>query len=726
MAQDSESRLKKIMDKLYYTPRPRLSTLSLHRGNDVIANDRALARALALRRPVEKTAPCRPWDRKDLFSRLTTFKAMTWFGKPKVISPLNCARRGWINAEMDIIVCEACGARLLFSTPPSWTLQQVEKAAAVFSLKLDNGHKLLCPWIDNACDESLASFPPSPPQVLVEGFKERSHAILRLTTLPVISSLTLDSMNNPQFDRFLSAPFHPSIILGNGIRLIDDCRSKDLHDTTEDGDCHGYYQALKIISLCGWEPRLLPYTIEFEDKSGQSAKTTTSLVSSEEIPCEATQNITHCLSNSHNDVGERKDSYTPLGEFQYDQSSTVLDCKFCGACVGLWFFKTIPRPLEFFKVVIDSSPQSELATGTADLAHDVEVPRVENCGRGDHNSIMEKPFGLHLTIAGGPPPTKQHFRPKISLPAVSRHIRAELSYNSYLRYHQDPSGKEAIACQEKGFNGHHDAGSQAVGSLKRKRSDIENSNSQLHLEGNHDDMGNGLAREVGLHLEGNHDDMGNGLEREVGSELNSIETPYNTPCTDVIVRDAVASQIVSVSKPIDTSESNDLVSRLDESNCGDTPENDNCDPSVPAFSSIIKINSSTCSKAGDKGLCFQTTDGTSVGKQDSIGSAKKVSVSITREEDVDHLLGNLKQPQAIDFDPIKQHRPFCPWISDEGKNLPGWKATLSALDDLEKDSSQQPEQTEAASDLLDEADDPIASVRKLFASPPFKRLKGSR
>lgn len=34
---------------------------------------------------------CRPWDRKDLMRRLATFKAMTWFGKPKVrvfLSPL--------------------------------------------------------------------------------------------------------------------------------------------------------------------------------------------------------------------------------------------------------------------------------------------------------------------------------------------------------------------------------------------------------------------------------------------------------------------------------------------------------------------------------------------------------------------------------------------------------------------------------------------------------------
>lgn len=28
--------------------------------------------------------PCRPWDRDDLFTRIATFKAMTWFAKPKV------------------------------------------------------------------------------------------------------------------------------------------------------------------------------------------------------------------------------------------------------------------------------------------------------------------------------------------------------------------------------------------------------------------------------------------------------------------------------------------------------------------------------------------------------------------------------------------------------------------------------------------------------------------
>lgn len=42
----------------------------------------------------------------------------------QVISPVNCARRGWINIEPDVITCEACEARLLFSTPSSWAPQQ--------------------------------------------------------------------------------------------------------------------------------------------------------------------------------------------------------------------------------------------------------------------------------------------------------------------------------------------------------------------------------------------------------------------------------------------------------------------------------------------------------------------------------------------------------------------------------------------------------------------------
>lgn len=79
----------------------------------------------------------------------------------------------------------------------------VEKAALVFSLKLDNGHRLLCPWIDNACSETVARFPPITPPLLVDNFRERCSALLQLSALPRISSSAMEHIQSPLLDNFL-------------------------------------------------------------------------------------------------------------------------------------------------------------------------------------------------------------------------------------------------------------------------------------------------------------------------------------------------------------------------------------------------------------------------------------------------------------------------------------------------------------------------------------------
>ena len=53
----------------------------------------------------------RVWDRGDLFYRLASFKVATWFCKPEAISPVECARRGWINTAPDLLTCEVRGER---------------------------------------------------------------------------------------------------------------------------------------------------------------------------------------------------------------------------------------------------------------------------------------------------------------------------------------------------------------------------------------------------------------------------------------------------------------------------------------------------------------------------------------------------------------------------------------------------------------------------------------
>uniref|UniRef100_A0A6N2L6N1 C3HC-type domain-containing protein n=1 Tax=Salix viminalis TaxID=40686 RepID=A0A6N2L6N1_SALVM len=238
MEEDPEKRFHSIMDKLLNAPSKSLTNPSSPVSCGVIqipSPSRGKKRdnpesALALVEPTDKTrvraepvssadAPlCRPWDRGDLMRRLATYKSMTWFAKPKVVSAVNCARRGWINLDIDIIA--------------------FEKAALVFSLKLDNGHKLLCPWIDNTCDERLAEFPPTPPQVLVEKFSEQF-----LGQSPTLEfGNTSGNLSQIQF-------------LGN------DCDA---------GFANLYYEAQKLISLCGWEPRVLPYVVDCKDKPTRS------------------------------------------------------------------------------------------------------------------------------------------------------------------------------------------------------------------------------------------------------------------------------------------------------------------------------------------------------------------------------------------------------------------------------------------------------------------------
>lgn len=113
----------------------------------------------------------------------------------------------------------------------------------VFSLKLDNGHKLLCPWIDNACDERLAEFPPTPPPVLVDKFGERSSALLQLLALPVVSSAAIASIRSPQLEEFLKQS--STLECGNGSANVYQIES--LGNECESDSASLYYQVRYLL-----------------------------------------------------------------------------------------------------------------------------------------------------------------------------------------------------------------------------------------------------------------------------------------------------------------------------------------------------------------------------------------------------------------------------------------------------------------------------------------------
>lgn len=179
----------------------------------------------------------------------------------------------------------------------------------------------------------------------------------------------------------------------------------------------GSMQAQKLISLFGWESRLLPYRVDFKDGQNHSVKDANVLVT---IGLKPIVNIySSCTSEGTN----------PSSELQFDPSSVVLDCKLCGASVGLWAFSTIPRPLEYLRFVGLSE-----VTGKNIAIHDEVGAQEGSPGNqiragsreGITNTGTTASTSSGFTIAGGPPPVMLNYGATISLPIVGQNLRARL------------------------------------------------------------------------------------------------------------------------------------------------------------------------------------------------------------------------------------------------------------------------------------------------------------
>ncbi|XP_020226540.1 uncharacterized protein LOC109808107 [Cajanus cajan] len=647
MAQDSEKKFHSIMDKFSHPRKPPSSSSGISGGRkrpyqsgamqlnwrgDVAEGHQSSAVA-----EVEKES-CRPWDRADFMRRLATFKSISWFAKPKMVSAVNCARRGWINVDIDTIACEACGARLLFSTPASWNQQQVEKAALVFSLKLNNGHKVHCPWIDNACNETLAHFPPTTPSILVDNFRERCFALLQLSAIPRISSSTIDYMKSQSslLEDFLGQ----SLMLeyGNGSAEIGNVSSQE--------ELKLYFQAQKLVSLCGWKLRPLPYVVDCKDVSNESLKNSSNL-------------IVHSANTDENLRTDENSKDSTGG--QMDPSSAVLDCTLCGATIGLWAFRTVSLPVESIRLVGYAEMNSEKAFLAHNLLNKNDLENrqgVNNTMSDVANSSKDTSSSLNMTIAGGPPPTKQNFKAIISMPIVGQNLRARLSYESEFR---DLVSVDRCGIQTDLQERTENTANASTGQLVPVSSEI----------------------------------------REISNYENGSQASIHD--SDFIVGTSNAGQSSSL------------------------------EDKMPAYTDADKLSGSTAGYPSSSQKDSTEGEALSVSHKTLDGDVGSLENSVVKDreenpissEDVHSSLGKFKNPtlsdKATEFDPIRQHRHFCPWIASIDDEEPGWKQTLSAL--YQKNHLRHSPNKSPSSVPTVKVDDPIVSIRALLMSPPTKRLK---
>ncbi|KAG4190601.1 hypothetical protein ERO13_A07G040700v2 [Gossypium hirsutum] len=744
MADDPEKRFHSIMDKLFHSSKSTTSFSSPPAPGT--GGQRQLLRAK--KRPVpsyttavEKQqhclaaseAPlCRPWDRGDLLRRLSTFKSMTWFAKPKVVNAVNCARRGWVNVDMDIIACESCGARLLFSTPSSWTRQQVEKAALVFSLKLDSGHKLLCPWIDNICDERLAEFPPSVPADLVDKFRARSDSLFQLIALPVISSLAIEFMRSPQLEQFLRQPLMLDCLKGNAefshLERIEDGSAVD--------SANLYYQAQKLLSLCGWEPRSLPYVVDCKDGQNQFVKDADILSSSEGVDYGLNLRLGFRPTDENENLTANKDFENSFG-LQYDPKSVVLDCRLCGASVGLWAFSTVQQPVELFRLF----GCEEVNPGVHDSGHESNVCEVPfNSGA----SSMEPSSNSKLTIAGGPPPTQQNFKARICVPVIGESLRARLLYHPEVRDQIYSNPKNTLV--ESNCNripGEIDCFNNSVNQLGVPLADLRTLNRKKDGQVNCNSKSSDRSPCSNYDVCSGDDTFRNVTPLE-GTDFTAKENSPYTGIDDSNIGGQIES---SQNVVLDSCQSNNFPEKVDnDRTCNLAVKNSDAmhvgESSVMTQGANVsprnegaKANDSSVMVTSEKYYPEQNAEPDKMNSREDKTCSNSEEGVIAEVQAVQNNkvlscpkgkdLKRLHMDKISEFDPIRQHRHFCPWIASLSGGAPGWQQTLSALL-YGKDFPNSSPVCSTSTVSMIKVDDPIASVRKLFMSPTAKRTKITR
>uniref|UniRef100_A0A3P8S1V7 Zinc finger, C3HC-type containing 1 n=1 Tax=Amphiprion percula TaxID=161767 RepID=A0A3P8S1V7_AMPPE len=184
-------------------------------------------------------APCEATNKEAFFSRVESYSCLKWAGKPRKLSPLMCARYGWINVGCDMLKCTSCQAFLCASLQPTLDFEKYETRIAEISRQLQTQHEKFCPWPDFPCPERLWLVPSSEPSTLLTAFLERFQSACLLTQqLPAMKPEQLKSMSLTED------------VITVILQLIEEEQKRK--GGTPRSDSLAVQVSACIVSLCGW------------------------------------------------------------------------------------------------------------------------------------------------------------------------------------------------------------------------------------------------------------------------------------------------------------------------------------------------------------------------------------------------------------------------------------------------------------------------------------------
>ncbi|KAI9471580.1 C3HC zinc finger-like-domain-containing protein [Coemansia mojavensis] len=179
---------------------------------------------------------CRPWSLDDLLERISTYKTYTWLVQSSKLSPVCCARNGWINVDCSTLKCPQCSAIIIAQLPDDLTEDEEVRWIERLAQQLQESHEGTCLWKGRACPDNIYSAP-------------------LVTSRETVDEVCQHAAHLLEFGETLPAVDHPLTSFQQG--LVRDLGPKVLNQYTVDsGHSPGDDEVFSALSLAlfGWRP----------------------------------------------------------------------------------------------------------------------------------------------------------------------------------------------------------------------------------------------------------------------------------------------------------------------------------------------------------------------------------------------------------------------------------------------------------------------------------------
>nr|AAF36136.1 HSPC216 [Homo sapiens] len=164
--------------------------------------------------------------------------------KPFELSPLVCAKYGWVTVECDMLKCSSCQAFLCASLQPAFDFDRYKQRCAELKKALCTAHEKFCFWPDSPSPDRFGMLPLDEPAILVSEFLDRFSKPLSLG--PPASFPKAGGLENYVLDRRQdqSSP----TLLEDEL----DHRTDERKTTIKLGSDIQVHVTACILSVCGW------------------------------------------------------------------------------------------------------------------------------------------------------------------------------------------------------------------------------------------------------------------------------------------------------------------------------------------------------------------------------------------------------------------------------------------------------------------------------------------